>query len=84
VDGPYSDSIISLGLIPASLIESNLQTLQSLLHLLHSLLLGLHRLLENLKFGSRRSLPMTSCVVKGVVTDALIGHDQDNAYSDTN
>jgi hypothetical protein len=66
VDGPYSDSIISLGLIPVSLIESSFQTLQGLLHLLHSLLLGMHGLLENLKFGSRRSLPMTSCVIKGL------------------
>jgi hypothetical protein len=81
VDVPYSDSIISLGLILASLIESTLQTLQGLLHLLHCLLLGMHGLLENLKFGSRMSLPITSCVIKGVINDALIGHDQDFKFT---
>jgi hypothetical protein len=43
-----------------------------------------HCLLDLLEFGSPRSLPVTNIVVKGIVTIALIGYDQDKAYSDTN
>jgi hypothetical protein len=56
VDGPYLDSIISLGLILASLIEFGL-------HLLKSLLQSLNRLLKCLELDSQRSLPIMSCVV---------------------
>ena len=72
-----SDSTNFLGLVPGSVFESGLQMSHSLLQLQNGLLEGLH-------FGSRRGNPVTSYVVKGVVADALIGYNQDNACSDTN
>ena len=72
-----SDSTNFLGLVPRSVFESGLQKSHSLLQLQNGLLEGLH-------FGSRRSHPVTSCVVKGVVADTLIGHNQDNACYDIN
>jgi hypothetical protein len=78
MDGPYSDSIVFQGVsVPGKSIEPGLQTFHSLLQLQNGLL-------DSLKFGSRRSLPVTNSVVEGVVADALIGHNQDNACSDTN
>jgi hypothetical protein len=78
MDSPYSDSFIFQGVsVLGKSIEPGLQTFHSLLQLHNGLL-------ESLKFDSRRSLPVSNSVVEGVVADVLIGHNQDNAYSDTN
>jgi hypothetical protein len=90
---PHSDPIIIMGIIvPVIMIRTYVHALHHLPHLAHLLShlllhLLLHRLLDLLKlleFGSPRSLYVTNSVVKGIVTVALIGHDQDNACSDTN
>jgi hypothetical protein len=70
------DSTNFLGVVLGSMFESSLQTS----HLLQLQ----NELLEVLHFGSRRSHPIKSCVIKGVVANALIGHDQDKACSNTN
>jgi hypothetical protein len=69
---PHLDPIVIMGII-IPLIPN-----RPCLHLLQRLLQPLYclqrHLLELLEFGSRRSLPFTRDVVKGIVFVALIGH----------
>jgi hypothetical protein len=73
---PHLDLIVIMGIIvPVITIRTYLHVFHHLPHLVHLLLhLLLHHLLdllELLEFGSRRSLPVMSIVIKGIVTVAL-------------
>jgi hypothetical protein len=68
-------------IVPMITIRTHVHALHHLSHLAHLLS---HRLLELLEIGFPRSLPVTINVVKGIVTVALIGYDQDKTCSNIN
>jgi hypothetical protein len=80
--GPHLNPIVIMGIIvPMITIRTHVHALHHLSHLAHLLS---HRLLELLEIGFPRSLPVTINVVKGIVTVALIGYDQDKTCSNIN
>jgi len=63
---PHSDPIVNMAIIaPVITNRTHVHALHHLLHLAHLLL---QRLLELLEFGSPKSFPVTSSVVKGILT----------------
>jgi hypothetical protein len=63
-------------IVPVIPIKSSQQLLHPILQSLYELL---RCVLELLEFGFPRSLPFTISVGKGIVTVALIDHDQDRS-----
>jgi hypothetical protein len=75
---PHLDLIVIIGkIVPMITNRTHVHALHHLPHLL------VHCLLELLEFTSPRSLLVTSGIIKGIITIAPIGHDQDKACFDT-
>jgi hypothetical protein len=80
--GPYTDSIVSLGLVPVSLIEhvsrNNISFMNDIvvevviviIHVGNRIWITPARIPNG--FGPQKSLPVMNCVVKGVVADRCL------------
>jgi hypothetical protein len=79
----HMDPIVIMGnIVLVILNKSHMHSFQLFMQLLLEFLMRCF--LELLEFGSRKNLPITNNIVKGIIAIALIGHDQDKACSKTN